>query len=343
MYAARPRIQEVTGQTLNDAYFTQTLLPNYEKDNPEQTANWDVIYDARGHILEPHTSHEIGLGTLEVREYLTSFDGANDTGGIEPPILEVGYPTNGPKNRYNSILYIEKEGFLPLLREAQFAERYDLAIMSSKGMSTTAARTLIEKLSDRATIYVLHDFDKSGFSILGTLTRNTRRYEYATRPNIVDLGLRLSDVRNWHLQNEDVDYGNSDPSWNLEENGATAEEIAFLCSEKTYTGYAGRRVELNAFTSPQFIRWLDKKLIEHGARKAIPDEATLIKAYRRAVAIRRYQQIIDAGQKEVTDYAATLTVPRELHRQIAKMLDEDPALPWDKALVALLTSRRGRG
>jgi hypothetical protein len=33
-------------------------------------------------------------------------------------------------------------------------------------MSTTAARSLIESLSDSATFYVLHDFDKSGFSIL---------------------------------------------------------------------------------------------------------------------------------------------------------------------------------
>lgn len=40
MYAARPAIQDATGQPLNDAYFTQTLLPDYIRDHPEETADW---------------------------------------------------------------------------------------------------------------------------------------------------------------------------------------------------------------------------------------------------------------------------------------------------------------
>src|ERR1019366_8270972 len=101
---------------------------------------------------------------------------------------------------------MEKEGFLPLLEQAGFAERYDLAIMSSKGMGTVAARTLIEGLSARTAIFVLHDFDKSGFSIAGTLTRDTRRYEFARDPDVIDLGLRLADVEEWGLQSESVQY-----------------------------------------------------------------------------------------------------------------------------------------
>jgi hypothetical protein len=128
-----------------------------------------------------------------------------------------------------------------------------------------------------------------------------------------------------------VRYGKSDPQLNLLQNGATEEEIEFL-SKKTYDGYAGRRVELNAFTSPQFIAWLDEKLVEHGAQKVIPNQTTLAKAYRRLAAIRRYQQIIDAGQKEVTEYAKSLTVPEELASQLTKLLAENPSLAWDKAL-----------
>ena len=37
MYAARPKIQELTGRNLDDAYFTQTLLPDYIRD---RTAAW---------------------------------------------------------------------------------------------------------------------------------------------------------------------------------------------------------------------------------------------------------------------------------------------------------------
>ena len=32
------------------------------------------------------------------------------------------------------ILFIEKEGFMPLFEAVQLAERFDLAIMSTKGM-----------------------------------------------------------------------------------------------------------------------------------------------------------------------------------------------------------------
>jgi hypothetical protein len=108
MYAARGVIQEVTGETLDDTYFTQTLLPDFQRDNPDETANWDVVYHARGHITEPHTENEIGLGTLEVRDYFAAFDNNDSPVGILAPILE-HYPTNGPRHRYNSIFTSRKK------------------------------------------------------------------------------------------------------------------------------------------------------------------------------------------------------------------------------------------
>ena len=42
--------------------------------------------------------------------------------------------------------------------------------MSTKGMSTTAARLLLDRLAPRIDkVLVAHDFDVSGFSIFGTL------------------------------------------------------------------------------------------------------------------------------------------------------------------------------
>ena len=69
MYAARPKIQELTGgKRLDDQYFCQTLLPNYME---EHGVDWNVVFDARGHLTEPHNGGEIlPLGTLEVRGYL---------------------------------------------------------------------------------------------------------------------------------------------------------------------------------------------------------------------------------------------------------------------------------
>ena len=71
MYAARGDILKLTGTTkLNDHYFTQTLLPDYVGKHPVETRDWDVVFDARGSFLEPHTNREVPLGTIEVRQYL---------------------------------------------------------------------------------------------------------------------------------------------------------------------------------------------------------------------------------------------------------------------------------
>src|SRR5262249_56960994 len=123
------------------------------------------------------------------------------------PKVEIAHdcPTSGPANRYRYALFIEKEGFDALLKAARIAERFDLAIMSTKGMSVTAARTLVERLSEAGvTILVLHDFDKSGFSIMNTLAPSTGRYRYRSTPRIIDIGLPLEDVRG--LESEPVSY-----------------------------------------------------------------------------------------------------------------------------------------
>ena len=90
---------------------------------------WDVIFDARGTFIEPHTSREVPLGTLEVRQYL----GERPYFGLNIDIVSRNaYPTVGPENRYPSVLSIEKEGFNPLLLAPRIAERFDIAIMSTK-------------------------------------------------------------------------------------------------------------------------------------------------------------------------------------------------------------------
>ena len=107
MYVARPKILALTSNNkLDDRYFTQTLLPDYIEEHPEETDEWDVVFDARGTFIEPHTGKEIGLGTLEVREYL----------GYRPrlgPAVELAcnemFSTTGPTNRYLNVLFIEKE------------------------------------------------------------------------------------------------------------------------------------------------------------------------------------------------------------------------------------------
>jgi hypothetical protein len=127
-YVARPLIEEQTDKPLTYAYFSQTLLPNFVN---EHGANWDVVYDDRGHFTEPHTERVIGLGTLNVRAYLSRVKQLKlEEADFNPASVE----TYGPDGSFGAVLYVEKEGFLPLFKRVKLAQRYDIAIMSSKGV-----------------------------------------------------------------------------------------------------------------------------------------------------------------------------------------------------------------
>jgi hypothetical protein len=222
MYAARPKIQEQTGgRQLDDKYFTQTLLPDYME---EHDVDWDVVFDDRGHFIEPHTDRTVGLGTLSVRGYLSDMAESLLT---EPSFKETGLQTCGPDGCYGGILFVEKEGFLPLFAAAHIAKRFDIAIMSTKGMSVTAARMLVDDICGDHDIplFILHDFDKSGFSIAGTFQRDTRRYSFVNNIKVVDLGLRLADIGGL-LPEQAFDKGRSaSKKANLRDNGATEERV----------------------------------------------------------------------------------------------------------------------
>ena len=120
MYQARGYIQDRTGRQLDDAYFTQTLLPDYIS---EHDVDWDVVSDDRGHFHEPHTSRSIGLGTLAVRDYL---GGLCAPAGAEIGLRPISVATHGPQAAVWDVLFIEKEGFIPLFKSVALSERYDL-------------------------------------------------------------------------------------------------------------------------------------------------------------------------------------------------------------------------
>ncbi|MFH1922443.1 MAG: hypothetical protein ABIP48_21490 [Planctomycetota bacterium] len=110
MYQARGRILKMTGRdSLDDQYFTQKLIPEYIRDHPKQTASWDVVYDARGHLAEPHTDVIVPVGTLDVRQYLNDIrDHAVEAVGADSFHAKTAYPTCGPKLRFAAIMFIEK-------------------------------------------------------------------------------------------------------------------------------------------------------------------------------------------------------------------------------------------
>ena len=229
-------------------YFSQTLLPDYIE---EHGVDWNVVYDARGHFEEPHTNRRIGCGTIEVGNYLHAMK--------EPEIVPAEFSDAnidiiGPSGNISAVLFCEKEGFNPLFKAVNLANRYDLMIISTKGVSVTAARQLIDNIcgDHDLPLFVLHDFDVAGFLILGTLQRDTRRYQFSNAFEVIDLGLRLADIAG--LEREPAAATKTSASIlraQLAENGATDAEIDILLSE---------RVELNAMTSDALIAMIERKL-----------------------------------------------------------------------------------
>jgi DNA topoisomerase VI subunit B len=351
MYAARPKLlamihPDKAAKGLKAQYFTQTLVPDYMTEHPNETAGWDVIFDDRGHFREPHRQNGreriIGLGTLAVRQYIASWQGTvRDT--LEHIFLPFDLKTSGPTHRYQAVLFIEKEGFDELIQQAQIAERFDIAPMSTKGMSNTAARRLVDELSLMGvTIYVLHDFDKSGFSILHTLRTNTRRYQFKSEPKVIDLGLTLADVQGMALQSEPVNCRQrKDPRLDLARCEATPDEQAFLFTgarqRNPSTGkyyWPGQRVELNAMTSDQFVEWIERRLTEEGVTKVIPTPDTLAHAYRRAVRTKAINEELARIQEQMQEGA--IQIPDDLQDQVQAVLQEHPELSWDAAVWKLV-------
>jgi hypothetical protein len=311
-------------EKMESQYFTQTLLPDFMTENLDLTADWKVVFDARGHFIEPHTKRSVPLGTAEVASYLNQVDEPiwHDA-SAEMPDIE----TCVPSGCYGAVLFCEKEGFNELFSAVRLGERYDLAIMSTKGVSVTAARRLVDRLCHRyqLPLFVLHDFDVSGLTILRTLRADTRRYAFENEIEVIDLGLRLSDVEACDLEFETVVH-DRDITGRLIRDGASPAEIDFLMT---------RRVELNAFTSDKLVEWIEGKLEEHGVAKVIPDEAMLTEAYRRELQSAwlrdRFDELLEASYKAVEG----LVVPTDLRKQVSAALDDNPELAWNQAVRSI--------
>ena len=159
-YQARPKITAMTDdKELQYGYFSQTLLPDYIE---QRGVDWHVVYDARGHIVEPHTNRRIGCGRIEVGNYLRA---AKDPDIVPADFAAANVDVIGPSGNLSSILFCEKEGFNPLFRTVKLANRYDLMIVSTKGVSVTAARSAMNATTDEACRLAINLARNAGFAV----------------------------------------------------------------------------------------------------------------------------------------------------------------------------------
>jgi hypothetical protein len=322
-YQARPKIMEMTDdKELQYGYFSQTLLPDYIEEND---VSWNVVYDARGHFEEPHTNRSIGCGTIEVRNYLHAMKQPDI---VPAEFADANIDIIGPSGNLSAVLFCEKEGFNPLFKAVNLANRYDLMIISTKGVSVTAARKLIDEICGGygVPLFVLHDFDVAGFLILATLQRDTRRYQFSNAFKVTDLGLRLEDIAGLEREPAAATKTNEDIlRQQLADNGATDAEIAILLNE---------RVELNALASDQLIAMIERKLKAHGTKKVVPDDDLLAEAYLAFHASNELREIYEEAEEKFK--ASKIKVPRDLKKKVRAILTKHDDLRWDDAIQIVL-------
>ena len=216
----------------------------------------------------------------------------------------------------------------------KLVDRYDLMIVSTKGVAVTAARRLIDDVcgDHDLPLFVLHDFDVAGFLILGTLQRDTRRYQFSSAVEVVDLGLRLADIEG--LEREPAAATRTSASMlreQLADNGATNSEIDILLKE---------RVELNAMTSDALIETIETKLRAYGLKKVIPDDDLLAETYREFHRGERLREKFKEMEEEFDEEAAAIEYPGDLKERVRAILADHDDLRWDDGIRLVLNETR---
>jgi len=252
-YAIRPYVIAQMDKQLDYNYFCR-VITEYEAKN----GNIPAMYrDPRGVLYHPHLKEEIPIGTISVENY------------------------ERPEWTFNKILYSEKEGFFTILKDAKFPERFDCALLTSKGYASRAVKDLFDFLGDtdeEILFFCIHDADAAGTKIYETLQEGTMARP-GRRVKIINLGLEPQEALEMGLEVEPA------------ERAISRRPVAGYLDDKWREWLQDNRVELNAMTSPQFLEWLEAKISAHGVRKVVPDNHVMRKTLQAEVIALTTQQV----------------------------------------------------
>jgi uncharacterized membrane protein len=249
-YAIRPyyNAMEVrakkAGSDLSYGYFSQAILPDFRRDRHPLEK---IDYKVRGTLYNPATEQEIPIGDKELREFdLPAWD-------------------------FNKLLFIEKEGIWSTMKQMgghEFAQRWDMAILSSVGFSTEAMRKLLAQAQKEHgyQVFMLHDADPDGYNIARTLSEETRRMP-EHRIDVYDLGVGLEAALDAGYQSETFVRKKALP----EALTLTEFERTKFTGKENEVGYGKVewrdcvRVEINAIPPRERIPYIEARL------RAIPE------------------------------------------------------------------------
>jgi hypothetical protein len=321
-YPLRPIVMNKTGKELKIPNFNN-IITDYESEHGEIPG---MYREPRGSIYHPHRRETITLGTLMVEKY-------------ERPVWT-----------FNKLMYIEKEGFSEALKEANWAERHDCMLMSSKGFSTRAARDLVDKLAkhgEPVDIFCAHDADGSGGIIYQTFQEATKA-RGARKIRVVNLGLEPWEAVAMGLEIEDVEEGDRR---NPVANYVLARKDTAPNGERWEDWLQTHRIELNAMTTPQFIEWLDGKMVEHGGGKLVPPPSVLTAELDQRIENKVRASITErilreAGfEEQVATALAAIEKPAaaSLADGITQLFEQQPEQEWRDHIEAVAQSVSQQG
>jgi hypothetical protein len=307
-YRLRPIVQEETGSELQWENFSK-IVELYAVEFGEEVMSYK---DPRGSLFIPHTHERIPLGTLNVEKF------------------------DRPQWRFNKLLFIEKEGFHEALIEVGWPDRHDVTLITSKGQPTDAVHVAICRIGltgEPVQILALHDADCAGSKMIEVL-RDEARSRAGDSIEIIDLGLGLEEAVELAQQGiveiEDVRYEKVQP-------------VGSHVSDDWAHWLQTHRVELNVFTTAQFIDWLDEKMAEHGNGRLIPPDTVLSRALTDDVREELHQRITEkilaeadlGGQVETELEKIKPQIEQRaesLAEQVADELDEEPQQAWSNVV-----------
>ncbi len=309
-YAVRPYVISALQKEPNYDYFAR-VLTEYEA---VCGAIPGMYRDPRGILYHPHLGHEIPLGTIAVERY------------------------SRPDWTFNKILYSEKEGFFSILRSVGWPERHDCALLTSKGFASRAARDVLDLLGEgdeELLFFCIHDADAHGTMIYqalqdGTLARPGRKVR------IINLGLEPEEALTMGLEIEKVERKKPAP-------------VADYVPDEWRDWLQHSRVELNAMSTPLFLRWLDAKFAAYGQGKLVPPAPVLGATFEQDVQSQVRRRLTDrilteARLDEQVEKAIESLRPRVHARQMAldfyvrEELANEPRQAWKKPLSQLAAS-----
>ncbi len=221
------------------------------------------------------------------------------------------------------------------MQTARWPERWDCALLTSKGQATRATKDLLDLLGDTdedITFYCIHDADAPGTTIYQALQEATRT-RGRRRVHIENLGLDPWEAADMGLEYEAASYKRRAP----------VADYVHRYDTDHGTDWAGwlqsRRVELNAMHPDAFISWLDDKMSERGAVKVIPPRKVLTERLAADVRAHLREQITarvlaDARVEDQID-AAYSQIERSVYRTavtlddfVTNALEQSSTEPW---------------